>query len=100
MKGALFVAGYEASNYDDEQLRGARDLLKPTIPCVIVHTTLDEFSTPLSHKIYWGTLLNARLGAGYYDKSDQLVMVTKTKYSHNGLRGAARRPQHGLRASG
>ena len=62
------------------------DLLKPTIPCVIVHTTLDEFSNPLSHKIYWGALLNARLGTGDYDKSYQRVMVTKTKHFNGGLR--------------
>ena len=84
--GALLVAGYEGRDTDTEHLRGARDLLKPTVHCVIVHSLLDEFSNPHTQSRYWGTLLNASVGAGCNDKSDQLIIVTKKRYNHKALR--------------
>ena len=84
MMGALLIAGYERDEHLERQLDTARRLLRPGMKCVIVHSLVDEFSNPSTHGLYWKTLMEKPVGHGPYDKSPDLIVVTKND-THAGL---------------
>ena len=83
--GVLLVAGYHTSQEKGHQLQAARDLLKPKVPVIIVHSMTDEFSNPNLHPEYWKTLLNAPIGRESDQRNENLIMLTIRRTSHGSL---------------
>ena len=86
LRGVLLAAGFHPEQGADRQLQAARDLLKPRVPVVIVHSLQDFFSNPIIHPDYWNTLLRAPIGAGINDRTDLLTVVTMAGFGHEELK--------------
>ena len=84
MMGTLLIAGYEKSRWGERQQDAARRLLRPGMKCVIVHSTVDEFSNPDTNEYYWNTLMHTPYGDGPFHKSQEFIVVTKND-THAGL---------------
>ena len=69
--------------WTDRQLQAARDLLKPSVHVVIVHTLSDEFSNPSKNPEYWHTLMSASIGEGIDERNQNLTVVTFGNYDHD-----------------
>ena len=80
------MAGYHTSQEPGHQLQAARDLLKPQVPVVIVHSMTDEFSNPNLHPQYWETLLLATIGDGIGQRNQNLTMVSVPRATHESLK--------------
>ena len=80
------MAGYHTDQERSRQLQAARDLLKPSVHVVIVHTLSDEFSNPNMNPEYWNTLISASIGEGIDDRNKNLTVVTFDNFNHEILR--------------
>ena len=68
--------------WTDRQLQAARDLLKPWVLVVIVHSLSDAYSNPQIHPDYWNTLLRAPIGARIDERNGKLTVATVAEFSH------------------
>ena len=76
IKGAMLVAGHEADENAQAQLKAARGLLEPGVPTILMHSNADEFSTPTLRPHFWVPLLRAKEGSSLNDSPVSMSIIS------------------------